>query len=224
MDPCIYIISFPQDHRVYVGSTAHPRMRKSGHLNKLRAKVHSSPELQKCYELYGEDNFCFSIIEKGFPKEMLREKEQTWINYYLFKLLNNSKNANGPTEMTASFKKKCKDRMTGNSIRNGKKMPTSAKKAISESLKGNKFRKGKPHDEQIKNKISNSLKNAYKNGLRKPVMPEQNGENNPMSKLTKNKVIEIRKLSGTDSEIASKYGVSRRNINLIRSHKTWRNI
>ena len=58
---------------------------------------------------------------------------------------------------------------------------------------------------------------------------DQDGENNSMSKLTTNQVIEIiKRINGRkkerDSKIAKDYGVSRKTIENIRLNRTWKHI
>lgn len=171
IDGCVYIIKFKQDNRVYIGSSGYKRIRKSSHLQLLRAGTHHSKELQKCYENHGESSLEFEVIEKVYDRELLRIKEQIWIDFYSDRLLNASKNANGPTQQSDEFKENCRSRMRGNTIRRGKTMRESSKLLISESLIGNQYRKGKPHDEAIKLKISEGLKKAYANGTRKRIKP-----------------------------------------------------
>ena len=55
-------------------------------------------------------------------------------------------------------------------------------------------------------------------------IPDNRGENHGMSKLTKDKILEIRKAPGTHREIAESYGVTREAVTLIKNRKRWGHI
>lgn len=88
----VYKIYFKNDpNKVYIGSTSFInsnsnsiktgfRQRKYNHLNSLRCKTHYNIHLQKAYDLYGEENFIFEILEQ--LTDNFQERETYWINYY----------------------------------------------------------------------------------------------------------------------------------------------
>ncbi len=67
-------------NKVYIGSAARRfSSRKSRHFNDLRNNKHYNKHLQSAWNLYGEHNFLFEIIERCSP-ELCIEREQYWID------------------------------------------------------------------------------------------------------------------------------------------------
>lgn len=84
-------------------------------------------------------------------------------------------------------------------------------------------KKGSKHKPESREKTSASLKNAYAEGRHsRPAPIDQRGEKNKNAKLTEEQVIEIRKASGTKTEIGKSFGVSRSTIRLIKNGNTWK--
>lgn len=82
---------------------------------------------------------------------------------------------------------------------------------------------GTKQREESKQKTAVSMRLAYAEGRHAPiVMREQRGELNANAKLTFEKVLEIRKATDTHQELAVRYGVSRRNIGMIKKGVTWK--
>jgi group I intron endonuclease len=76
----VYKIINVVNGRVYVGSAARTfRGRWFGHINSLRAGVHSNSYLQRAWNKYGEEAFVFWIVETC-PSEKCVEREQVWID------------------------------------------------------------------------------------------------------------------------------------------------
>jgi hypothetical protein len=82
---------------------------------------------------------------------------------------------------------------------------------------------GSKHREESKQKTAASVRLAYAEGRHAPpVIREQRGESNASAKLSWEKVREIRAATGSHQEIAARYGVSRRNIGMIKKGVTWK--
>jgi len=77
----IYTITNKINNRVYVGQTNNFKRRMHEHKNILRSNAHSNPYLQEDYNLYGEENFVFEIVEECLNNENLF-REDFWINYF----------------------------------------------------------------------------------------------------------------------------------------------
>lgn len=76
---------------------------------------------------------------------------------------------------------------------------------------------------ESKAKTSASMKKAFAEGRHAPtIMREQNGERNCSAKLTREKVIEIRASNASREVLAVQYGVSIRNIGMIKQGITWK--
>lgn len=73
------------------------------------------------------------------------------------------------------------------------------------------------------NRLSNlSYKTPVENHADKAIHGTQlKGEAHPMAKLTKRKVLAIRRASGTQRSIAARYGITQTTVHHIRSGRTW---
>lgn len=77
---CIYQIQNKINGHIYVGSAVNFNNRKQTHLRHLRRGTHHSFALQNAYNKYGEENFCFSILEEVDDISVLILKEQKWLD------------------------------------------------------------------------------------------------------------------------------------------------
>ncbi len=74
----IYEIHNTITKQIYVGQTSVYKRRWNSHKSKLRKGTHPNPQLQKAWDKWGEDAFCFDVVEElpcDFNKEQLLEKE-----------------------------------------------------------------------------------------------------------------------------------------------------
>lgn len=62
----IYAIQHNATKRIYVGCSTNPSRRVREHFSHLRHGKHPNSEMQKDYDLYGEDYSCY-IIEENVP-------------------------------------------------------------------------------------------------------------------------------------------------------------
>lgn len=136
----IYEIRCSVNNRVYVGQTSRYKDRKQHHLNELRKNRHTNPYLQKDFNLYGETNFSFKIVESANSLNESLCKETKWINI----------NGGIDADSTYNVKGNDKDNKEYAYRKRGK-------------LKCDAFR-GHQHTRNSKLKISESLKQAYRDG------------------------------------------------------------
>lgn len=68
--PGIYKITNLITGRVYIGSAVKVRSRKNNHYSELRRSLHNNSHIQKSWNKYGEDNFCFEVLEYCSKKEL----------------------------------------------------------------------------------------------------------------------------------------------------------
>jgi group I intron endonuclease len=80
----VYCILNKQNEKRYVGSTTNFSHRKSDHLHRLRKGIHYSLDLQRDYNVMGEDSFTLFKLEdvRTFDKAELLAREQYWIDKY----------------------------------------------------------------------------------------------------------------------------------------------
>ena len=88
----IYQIKNTKNGKIYIGSSIQIQIRWQDHLRDLRNNKHCNKHLQHAYNLYGEENFCFEIINvlpESIDEKTLLEIEQQTINAYAFEQLYN---------------------------------------------------------------------------------------------------------------------------------------
>lgn len=79
----IYKIENLVNHRKYIGLTNNIARRKARHFTDLKRNIHDNSFLQKEYNIYGKDNFSFSIEFQGdVTFEQIGEKEKEFIKKY----------------------------------------------------------------------------------------------------------------------------------------------
>ena len=80
--PCgIYKIVCSVDSKVYVGRSVDIEKRFREHRTSLRSNRHSNSYLQRAWNLYGEANFVFSLIEECIVEDT-PQREAYWQQYY----------------------------------------------------------------------------------------------------------------------------------------------
>lgn len=78
----IYMIKNIVDNKVYIGSSTNIEIRWDTHIRDLNNNTHYSKVLQKSWKDYGKNNFEFLIIEEIKDENILKRREQYWIDYY----------------------------------------------------------------------------------------------------------------------------------------------
>lgn len=77
----IYKIECKITNTVYIGQTKNLKRRFDDHKYKLRHSEHYSEFMQNDFDIYGEENFIFEILE-NVPDNKLDERERFWIKEY----------------------------------------------------------------------------------------------------------------------------------------------
>lgn len=79
----IYKIENKINNKVYIGLTNNISRRRARHFTDLRCHRHDNSFLQKEFDIYGEDNFIFSVEFEGeVTPEVIGEKEKEYIKKY----------------------------------------------------------------------------------------------------------------------------------------------
>lgn len=79
----IYKIENLQNHKIYIGLTNNIARRRSRHFTDLKCNRHDNHFLQKEFNIYGEDNFIFTVEFKGdISEKEIGQKEQEFIKKY----------------------------------------------------------------------------------------------------------------------------------------------
>lgn len=75
----VYKITNKANGKIYIGSSNSLDKRWYQHSFQLKNGIHANQHLQRAWNLYGEDNFVFEIIEECSP-EIQFEREQYYLN------------------------------------------------------------------------------------------------------------------------------------------------
>jgi len=133
----IYTITNIVDNKIYVGESININSRLYNHLRMLKNNKHSNTHLQNSYNLYGENNFKFEILEEC-NKELNKSQENYWCNM----LNTHDRNYGFNLRLTAPD--------------NHYKVTDDIKNKISIKNKGKQFKLGWKCPEDVKIKISKS--------------------------------------------------------------------
>jgi len=76
----VYQIRNIVNGKLYVGSSTDIHTRWQSHKCRLRRNKHRSPHLQQSWNMYGELNFSFEVIEVIADKKNILMREQYWID------------------------------------------------------------------------------------------------------------------------------------------------
>ena len=136
--PAIYKIqSKTNSERIYIGSAVDIKDRWRCHLKDLRNNKHHSPQLQRHFNKYGEEDLIFIVVEPCLP-DFLIIREQHYIDT-LKPYFNCSPTAGSQLGIKRSKETRDKIRKT----KTGHKMSPEFCKQRSEYMKGNSLNKGK---------------------------------------------------------------------------------
>jgi len=205
----IYKIVNKTNYLTYVGQTIHPEKRFKQHKNMLESNSHYNLHLQHSWNKYGEENFCFEILEYC-EKEKLNERELFYIEAIGSLHPNGYNLVNRGSNISMSEETR-------------KKISLSAKERLSIPSNHPMFGKKQSMESKIKNSDSNKKriwKPEWKENLDKNVLK---GEECPSAKLKSSDIPDIRGLLSTmgDIEISNLYSVSPACIWKIRLGKSW---
>lgn len=216
----IYRIRNLINNKIYIGQSSNIKRRWEDHKYKLNHQKHPNFHLQSSWNKYEEKNFVFEIIEKmkNSIKELLREREQYWCDFY--DASNPSKGYNSRIIVESNL---------------GLKSSEKTKKKLSEAKKGIKHHMyGKHHKENTKKKISESQIGSKNHNFGKKCLEniKQNlsnkfsGEGSSSAKLSWEEINEIREKYKTGNysyeKLGKFYNVTGSAIGRIINNKTWK--
>jgi len=138
---------------LYIGSSANIEARIKGHVSRLGLNNHHSKHLQNAWNLYGKDNFIFSI-RIVCDEENLLLFEQRFIDYYKPEY-----NISPTAGRTSGVIRDSEYRKKQSVSQSGKTISKETRRKISDGMKGKKNSLGVHHnvsDETIK-KIRSKL-------------------------------------------------------------------
>lgn len=161
MKNVIYKIDNIRSAKCYIGSAVDFKSRKRMHLHNLRTGTHHSAYLQRAYNIQGEQDFVFSIIESDIPRTKLLEREQFYID--LFNPVYNVCKVAGSRmgiAVTEQAKNKQREKMQGRHFHT-----PESKAAISNSLIGNRRQVGNINRRKVTPEIIFQVNEMRASGL-----------------------------------------------------------
>jgi group I intron endonuclease len=123
----IYQIKNKSTSKIYIGSARHINLRWNGHRKLLNKNNHPNAHLQNAWNLYGKDDFEWSILEIIKEEKDLIIQEQKWIDLYQCYLRINGYNirinakSNLGLKYSEEFRKNKSIKMIGNKFALGNK-------------------------------------------------------------------------------------------------------
>jgi group I intron endonuclease len=200
----VYRITNVVTGKSYIGSSVDVENRFSEHKRTLKNESHRNIYLQRAWCKYGEDAFRFEILEEVLKEEFLLPREQAWIDKLMCYQNENGYNICKIAGRTTGYKHTEESR---------KLISALAKKRYESPdyhLRKYQFKKGdKPSKETIE-----KMKNA----------PRPTGENSSRAKLTNQDVeviVDLILKGYNDTNIASKFNVTRKTISSIRNRQSF---
>jgi group I intron endonuclease len=167
MDSGIYIIRNEFNCKIYIGQAKSIKKRCQRHKTDLKCKRHKNQHLQRAYDVYGEINFTFSVLELC-DINFLNEREDYWV-----KVLKSTDVEYGynirPTDVNnkPSHSEESREKIRKYNL--GLKHPEWRNKIKSISQSGEKhWTKHKSFSEESKVKMSETHKKLFQNGYIHP--------------------------------------------------------
>jgi group I intron endonuclease len=183
--PGIYLIRNRVNNKIYIGSSYNINKRLNNHKSKLRRNQHKNIHLQNAWNLYGEDNFVFVVLELVDDINILSKIEQKYLDSLLYANENDDRfyelgyNTRRNAENNKGHKFSPETILKLKQSHTGKKNSEDTKRKMSEAQKGEKNSfYGKKHTEEMKKKqseryrgrsLSEETKKAIKLSMSKPV-------------------------------------------------------
>jgi len=154
MNPGVYIIVNKINGKKYVGSSFNINSRWKDHLSMLRKGVHHSPHFQNAYNIDGEKEFEFIIMEPVEDPNKLVFAEQIWLDYYKSYLPENGYNICKTAGSVLGISRSKDTRIKMSLVKRGENNPMYGKKPSEESrIKISLANKGKVNSEETRRKI-----------------------------------------------------------------------
>jgi len=76
------MLYFKNNDRVYIGSSVDIKQRISSHKSSLKGVFHTNSLLQRDYNVYGEDNLCWKVLEEFDDVKRMLKRESEYILKY----------------------------------------------------------------------------------------------------------------------------------------------
>lgn len=144
----IYTIRNRVNNKRYVGQSIHIDTRFKEHIKALKDNQHYNVHLQASWNLYGEENFSFEVLEEC-SREHLNDRETYWKKYYDPQTYNLGHTGN---VHTMSLETREKMRKVMNELNSGLTTEERSQKY------GHKKNAGRTRSEECKKRISDTLK------------------------------------------------------------------
>lgn len=219
----VYMIRSKIDNKIYIGSSCRVYYRFHEHKRRLRRGAHTNNHLQNAWDMYGESNFEFLVMDTVSNRDELFKWEQLWLdttnctdrrygyNSHLYADVS-SPGAHHSEET----RKKLSDIMTG------RKHTEDTKRKIAEASRG------KRHTEESKLLLSKKHKGKkMSDEARKKMSENQKGFNAHNTKVTPEIVIKIKELIAegyTYKCIASQFNITDRTVSDIKRGIRWKDV
>jgi len=184
----IYKIRNIKNDKYYIGSSIDIQDRWYQHKNSLSNNKHHSIKLQRSYNIYGENNFIYDIIEEC-DKNLLIAREQYYIDTY-----NSYKNGYNSTKFAGSNL--------------GMKHSIETKEILRQKSLGNQNMLNKKHTEETKEKIKLKLKGRIVSEITKQKMKISSQNRKEMSIETRTKISVSKKGKKLSDENKNKISMS----------------
>jgi group I intron endonuclease len=157
----IYSIVNTVNGNRYVGSVVNIQKRWVHHQHKLRKNKHHNTHLQRAWNKYGEDVFCFEVLEYA-PKSSLLEREQLYLDR-MQPAYNIAKVA-GINMLGVKHKEETKKKMS--KAAKGKPKSTEHRASLSAAKTGKKYgKRPKSWRENISKALKEVMKNVERPGM-----------------------------------------------------------
>lgn len=210
--PGIYCITCLVDNKKYIGQTKSTTTRWRQHKCDLKAGRHKNHFLQQAFNLYGIDNFKFSVLEECDIREIGDEREVYWIGHYnsADKKCGYNIDYGGRATYVRSEETRLNMSLSRKGKPSGRKGMTHSEESKRKMSIANKglvpWMKGKKHSDEsnLKNSLSHTGKPSGRKGIaltkeaKKKISDSKKGQSPPnkgvpMSQEQKNKLSLINK-------------------------------
>jgi group I intron endonuclease len=166
----IYKIRNLINDKFYVGSAMDTRSRFRQHRKLLRRGTHHCKHLQAAWNKYGEDRFCFEVVEQCSAADQLEPAEDRWLVEHVGKphCYNSGRSSKAPWRGTKGM---------GIAPMSGKNLTDGAKQQLREATleqwKISDPRTGRTHSVESKAKISEKMQQVIAEGRGGKFIPSE---------------------------------------------------
>ena len=210
----IYKIVNKTNGKIYIGSASDVKRRWREHKYKLKKGIHPNKHLLSSWQINGEENFVYEILEIVDDLEMLLERENFYIDHYFSNVPETGYNIRKDCRSQLGYKhsEETKQKMRG------RKVSEETKQILAEYAKNQKpYWLGKKRDQETIDKIQSTKK---KNGVSPPwnkgiAHSKEDREKifgHRKKRFTKEQIEQIKEdylLLGSYTKVAKKYKLNR---------------